>query len=56
MVDPELSPQEALEIIKPYPDEFMKAYKVDNRVGKVSENDADLIKEINQDAQLSIDL
>jgi len=55
-LDPELSPMEALEIIKPYPDEFMKAYKVDNRVGKVSENDADLIKEINKDAQLSIDL
>ncbi len=55
-LDTELSPMEALAVIKPYPDEYMKAYKVDNRVGKVSENDADLIKEINHDAQLSINL
>ena len=34
-LDPELSPQDALALIKPYPDEYMRAYKVSKRVGKV---------------------
>ena len=55
-IDPELSTEEALSIVKPYPSELMRAYKVSNRVGKVSENDADLIKEINSNQQLTMNL
>lgn len=45
-LDPELSPKEALSLIKPYPEEYMRAYKVSKRVGKVSENDPGLIEEL----------
>ena len=45
-LDMDISPQDALELIKPYPEEFMRAYKVTKRVGKVSENDPGLIEEI----------
>ncbi len=54
-LDEEISPEEALAIIKPYPDELMRAYKVSSRVGKVTENDAALIEEIQDTPQMSLD-
>ena len=45
-IDDGLSAEEALKLILPYPSELMHAYQVDNRVGKVSENDAGLIAPI----------
>ncbi len=44
-IDTNISTSEALSILTPYEDEFLKAYTVSDRVGKVSENDADLILE-----------
>ncbi|MCL4108669.1 UNVERIFIED_CONTAM: hypothetical protein GTU68_006987 [Idotea baltica] len=44
-IDPALSRTEALSILSPYEDALLKAYEVSDRVGKVSENDADLILE-----------
>lgn len=45
-IDPTLSVKEALLLIIPYPDDEMSAYPVSERVGKVSENDASLIEEV----------
>lgn len=45
-LDPKLSPTDALQLIKPYPTDAMKAYTVSKRVNKVAENDADLIVEV----------
>ena len=36
-----------LEMIKPYPNDLIRSYTVSQRVNKVSENDEDLIKEVN---------
>lgn len=49
-IDPELPTEEALKVIAPYPDELMHAYTVSKRVGKVSENDAALIEEVNYES------
>jgi putative SOS response-associated peptidase YedK len=38
--------KELLKIIAPYPSDLMHAYRVSNRVNKVSVNDASLIKEV----------
>lgn len=43
-IDDELSAVDAISVIQPYPSDLMMAYKVDPRVGKVSENDAQLIE------------
>lgn len=45
-LDIELPPEDALKIISPYEDQYLKAYQVSNRVGKVTENDASLIIEV----------
>ncbi len=45
-LDMSLSPQEALKIIEPYPDEWMQAVEVGPAVGNVRNNDPSLIKEI----------
>lgn len=42
-IDHSIATTEALSLIAPYDDQFLKAYEVSDRVGKVSENDADLI-------------
>ncbi|NND31129.1 MAG: SOS response-associated peptidase [Saprospiraceae bacterium] len=42
-LDDTIPPEDALGIISPYPNEHIKAYEVSSRVGKVSENDAQLI-------------
>ena len=44
-LDMSLSPKDALQLIAPYPDDLLRAYKVDKRVGKVSENDVKLLAE-----------
>ena len=38
--------EDLLNLIKPYPDEWLHFYPVSDRVNKVSENDLDLIKEV----------
>ncbi|MEE9439703.1 MAG: SOS response-associated peptidase [Saprospiraceae bacterium] len=48
-IDNDLSPSEALKTIYSYPSELMKSYKVDQRVGKVSENDAKLLIPVKDD-------
>jgi len=50
-LDNDLSPEDAVSLIQPYPSDLMLAYKVDPRVGKVSENDAQLIEPINERPQ-----
>ena len=45
----EVSPEEALKMIAPYPDELLHIYTVSKRVGKVAENDEDLLKEVKYD-------
>ncbi|NND05106.1 MAG: SOS response-associated peptidase [Saprospiraceae bacterium] len=45
-IDEGISTQDALSIIHPYADEQIRAYPVSKRVGKVSENDAELIEEV----------
>lgn len=47
-IDPSVSAEDAVSLIQPYPSDLMMAYQVDNRIGKVSENDAGLIKPIDQ--------
>jgi len=44
-LDMDVPPKDALQLIAPYPDDLLRAYKVDKRVGKVSENDAKLLEE-----------
>ncbi|HPG07052.1 MAG TPA: SOS response-associated peptidase [Saprospiraceae bacterium] len=48
-LDQELKAEDALELIKPYPDEYTKAYPVSPRVNKVGENDAELVEEVSAD-------
>jgi len=45
-LDQNLSGNEALQLLLPYPDDDMQAYRVSDRINKVANNDADLIKEI----------
>ncbi|MCL4146839.1 UNVERIFIED_CONTAM: hypothetical protein GTU68_065492 [Idotea baltica] len=45
-LDDSIPPEELLNMITPYPQELMEAYPVANRVGKVSENDVDLLKRV----------
>lgn len=40
----DISPEESLKILEPYPDAWMDMYKVSTRVNNVRENDIDLIK------------
>jgi len=42
-LDIEIPVEDALSIISPYPEELLHFYAVENRVGKVAENDVDLI-------------
>ena len=42
-LDVDMPAQDALDILNPPPDESLHAYEVSSRVGKVTENDADLI-------------
>jgi putative SOS response-associated peptidase YedK len=51
-IDNNLSAEDAVSIIQPYPSDLMMAYRVDSRVGKVSENDADLIVPIDDTPEL----
>jgi putative SOS response-associated peptidase YedK len=51
-IDNDLSAEDAVSIIQPYPSDLMLAYKVDRRVGKVSENDAGLIVPIDDRPEL----
>jgi len=45
-IDPSISTLDAIKLIKPYPDQLLNVYPVSKRVNRVSENDAELIKEI----------
>ena len=47
-LDPDLSGKEALQLLLPYPDEDMKAYRISDRINKVTNNDQELIKELDQ--------
>ncbi len=51
----DISPAEALSMIAPYPPEALRAYRISDRIGKVTENDASLILEVN-DGQNQTDL
>ena len=42
-LDNSIPVEQVLSIICPYPDEFLRAYEVSSRVGKVTENDENLI-------------
>ena len=48
-LDNDISAEEALKIIAPFPDELLEAYTVSKKVNKVSENDASLIEEVHHD-------
>ncbi|MCB0689093.1 MAG: SOS response-associated peptidase [Saprospiraceae bacterium] len=43
-LDMEIPPKDALAMINPYPDDLLQAYIISSRIGKVTENDAELIK------------
>ncbi len=45
-LDHQLSTEDALSLIHPYPSEELHAYTVSRRVGKVSANDASLLEEV----------
>jgi len=45
----DVSPSELVKLLEPYPEEEMKAYPVSDRVNKVSNNDAELIKQENSE-------
>ncbi len=45
-LDPQLSGKEALQMLLPYPADQMQAYRVSDRINKVTNNDPELIKEI----------
>ncbi len=45
-LDTSLNPKEALEVIQPYPDDYLDYYEVSDRVNKVANNDKDLIKPV----------
>ncbi|MBK8502075.1 MAG: SOS response-associated peptidase [Saprospiraceae bacterium] len=47
-LDMNIASIEVLTIINPYDDPRLRAYPVSNRIGKVTENDADLISEISE--------
>jgi len=51
-LDTSISAEDAVAMIKPYPSELMLAYQVDNRVGKVSENDRGLIDPVDKGPQI----
>ena len=55
-LDAALSGKEALQLIIPYPDEWIDAYTVSDRVGKVSENDMALIDEVKVKEEIQGDL
>lgn len=48
-LDTDITAEQALQIISPFPDELLKAYTVSKRVNKVIENDASLIEEFHYD-------
>ena len=45
-LDQGIRAEDAIQMIIPYPDQFMNAYPVSNRVGNVRHNDAELLKEV----------
>jgi putative SOS response-associated peptidase YedK len=45
----DISAEEALQLVAPFPDELLKAYTVSKKVNKVSENEASLIEEFHFD-------
>lgn len=49
-IDNTISPDQALQLIIPYPDDLIDAYTVGERVGKVTENDKGLIDEVKDEA------
>jgi putative SOS response-associated peptidase YedK len=50
----EMPVEEVVRIIEPYPDDYLDFYRVSKRVNKVSENDADLIKPIQEEEQKTL--
>lgn len=50
-LDMSLSASQVLEIISPYPSEFMKAIEVDKKVGNVRNNDPSLIVEVKKQGE-----
>ncbi len=45
-LDKKVSPEAAIEMIRPYPDELLRAYTVSSKLNKVSFNDPSLIEEV----------
>jgi len=52
-LDTQISPKEALDIIAPYPDDFINIYKVSSEVNSVKNNNPNLIIPIDEDDQKS---
>jgi len=50
----DINPQELIDMIEPYPSEFMEAFVVSNKVGNVKNNSKDLI-EPDEQSQMSFD-
>ncbi len=48
-LDTDISAEEVLQILSPFPDELLKVYTVSKKVNKVSENDASLVEEFHYD-------
>ena len=48
-LDTDISAEEVLQILSPFPDELLKVYTVSKKVNKVSENDASLVEEFYYD-------
>jgi putative SOS response-associated peptidase YedK len=42
-IDPHLRPEQALAMLKPFPDKLLEAYRVSDRVNSVRNNDPHLI-------------
>jgi putative SOS response-associated peptidase YedK len=45
-LDPTIKPQEAIQLLLPYPDQGMKAYRVSSKINSVKERGSDLILEV----------
>lgn len=45
-LDMDIPPAEVLKIIAPYDDHYLKAYQISSRIGRVTENDAELIQPV----------
>ncbi len=50
-IDTDIKPEEAVQLLLPYPDDDMKAYEVSTRVNNVRQNDASLLEPVRETPQ-----